>query len=144
MTPPKPHRRKQILVCGHWLAEEQQGVRAFLEERRRRGDATARVVELHERPQASEFVDLVIVCLSHPDEYPPATIQRLWDDYPLSQFVCSASQFCVSEPRTRGLWPVAWRVAAEDVRKRLESIWSERFRQPMTASREEVLIAELE
>ena len=141
MSSPTLPRRKLILVSGNWQTEEQQGVRAFLEERRRQDDAVARLVEFPTKLPSHEIVSVVIVCLSHPDEFSAATIRRLWDDYPLSQIVCSAGAWCDSDPRTRGLWPSAWRVSATEVHRHLEILWSDERRPPMTASREELFLA---
>lgn len=88
-----------------------------------------------------ENVDLVVVCLAYPDEFPDAKLARLRHSAPLARWVVAQSTWCESIGRNRDVWPHAERVPARWARTRLDAelavLRGERTPLPRTASRDE-------
>ena len=126
-----------VLVCGEWQAPDQVGVQRFVRDRKQAGDGR---IFFAWRPGGQLAVDVLLICLSHPDEYSAQEICVLLDAYPLAQIVCSAGRWCASAARTRGYWPPAVIVPADDAWDRLGTVWSAPDRRlAITASREELI-----
>ena len=140
-----------VLVIGDRLSAQMQPLRAALDAIVERG-ADLRVQAavpsaLTEDPGASWFPDLVIVCQHWPDEYSERDVRWLLSSYSLARLVCVYGPWCESDGRTRDIWPFSVRVpvrcSADRIGRELEVIAGASPPLPLTASRDEVFLFDL-
>ena len=98
---------------------------------------------------ADVFPDLVVVLQSWPDQFSANEVNRLLAYSPLSRVVVCYGTWCESDGRNRNIWPLSVRVPVWSAKLRIEHEWQlilnpgERPLLPLSASREEVFVAEL-
>ena len=90
---------------------------------------------------AAGFADLRIVCQSWPDEFSPAEVRRIVTASATSRLICVYGAWCMSDGRTRSLWPQAVRVPVTEFASRLQLeldvITGRAIPLPLTAARDE-------
>lgn len=90
--------------------------------------------------------DLVVVCQSWPEEFPPDQVDRLLGKLSASRVLCAHGVWCAGDGRTRDAWPIGLRVparrAASRILSELEVIRGDRIPIQPTASRDEAFAFE--
>jgi hypothetical protein len=147
---PQSPARLALLVVGDFFSREMSCVERRVKEfARQAADVriASGVAEAIAKCAADAWhADLVIVCQLWPDEYTPADLRDLLRAFPLARLVCGYGPWCASDGRTRDVWPLAVRVPAEFVARRIDlelevlagDRWPLPLPLPLTASRDEI------
>lgn len=144
-TVPAPN----VLILGNLQSPEMRPVREWLstwpdpaQQRIVQELRSARAI----RDEGDWFPDLVIVCETWTEQYSGVEVHALLTLFPLARLVCCYGRWCLSEGRTREVWPLSVRVPAADAGRRLQREWLDlcdarsapASRLPLTASRGEL------
>ena len=110
----------RVLLCGRSDALEFHPVRTQLA--RQLPDSKPDLLAPSQVTQsdAIDSSDLVIVCESHPDEFTAEQASRLLARAVSSRLIVCTGEWCISEGRTRSLWPAAVRVSVDRFATRLQ------------------------
>ncbi len=150
MSPPMSQSpdRIALLVIGRLFAPEMTAVERRVEALAQdRADVrlAANVADALARSAAEGWhADLVVVCQHWPDEYTAGEVRAVLRAFPLARLICCYGSWCGSDGRTRDVWPLAVRVPAAQVARRidleLDVLAGSRWPLPLTASRDEIFL----
>lgn len=70
-------------------------------------------------PERTPPPEIIVVLQAHPDDASPRQVQALLNAFPLARLIVCCSAWCLSDGRTRALWPQACRVPADQLLSRL-------------------------
>lgn len=143
----EPMRRlPHVLLCGRIDAPEFSIVRRELARQLPESEPIRRSPPLDSQFGENATWDLIVVCQSDPDELTADQVRDLLSCSVSSRLIVCSGNWCLSEGRTRSLWPLAVVVPVERFSRRLAremGVWRGQANPiPLTAAAEEVFAAE--
>lgn len=103
--------------------------------------AVASLPTLGNLPEVANPPDIVVVLQEHPEQISSQQVRDLLNAFALSRLIVSCGPWCISDGRTRQLWPAACRVPAlrllPRLRRELAVVRGAAAPLPLTADRDE-------
>ncbi|MFV0446525.1 MAG: hypothetical protein ACK5Q5_23380 [Planctomycetaceae bacterium] len=145
---PANHPPLHALLLGSVADAEFGAVRGWLDRQVEQGELVLAEQTQGDwlRGDVETIPDMVIVCQTWSDEWTACQVEPLLGAWPLARVVCCQGRWCVSDGRTRQVWPWACRVPVESAVVRLQQelamLQGRLAVVPFTASREEAFASD--